>query len=72
MQNKFVSDSTPSRLKEAPLSEDPIQRAIDYGIDISLLEVNLSRSIEERLDHHDSALSFALKLREAGRVHYGR
>ncbi|MEM6883610.1 MAG: hypothetical protein AAF571_01165 [Verrucomicrobiota bacterium] len=67
-----MSDTKSSRVKETPLSDDPIQRAIDYGIDISLLEVNLSKTYEERVEQHDSALEFALLLREAGRIHHGQ
>jgi len=71
-QYRVMSDSSTSCVKEVPLSEDPIQRAINYGIDISLLEANLSKSVEERADQHDAALQLALELRKAGRIRYGR
>jgi hypothetical protein len=57
-----MPDSSTSRVKEVPLAEDPIQRAIDYGIDISLLEVNLSKTPIERVEQHDARLNEVLDL----------
>ena len=57
-----------SRVKEIPLSEDPIQRAIHYGIDISLLEVNLSKSYAQRAEDHDARLNEILDLRERAAI----
>ena len=42
-----------------------IQAAIDYGIDISLLEANLRLSVTERIRQHQIALNTAEKLRKA-------
>ena len=41
------------------------QRAEAYGIDVSLLEANLRRSVAERLRRHDAALCSMLALRAA-------
>lgn len=67
-----MPDSTTSRVKDMPLSKDPIQRAIDYGIDISLLQANLELSVAERAERHDAALQLALELRKAGQARYGQ
>ena len=47
---------------------DPIQAAIDYGIDVSMLADNLQRSVEERIKRHQIALNTAEKLRKAKRL----
>jgi hypothetical protein len=47
---------------------DPIQSAIDYGIDISMLIDNLKRSPAERIKRHQIALNTAQKLRKAKRL----
>ncbi len=44
---------------------DPIQIAMDYGIDVSLLTANISRSYIERIRQHQSALNTAEKLWKA-------
>jgi len=44
---------------------DPIQAAIDYGIDISMLKDNLKRTPAERIRRHQIALETAEKLRKA-------
>ena len=38
------------------------------GIDLSLIDVNLSLSVRERWQQHDDALSLALKLAAAGKA----
>jgi hypothetical protein len=38
---------------------DPIQTAMDYGIDVSLLIANISRNYTERIRQHQSALNTA-------------
>ena len=48
-----------------PKSADPIQAAIDYGIDISMLKDNLKRTPAERIRRHQIALETAEKLRKA-------
>jgi hypothetical protein len=47
---------------------EQIQAAIDYGIDISLLIQNVSRSYTERIIHHQIALNTVEKLRKARRL----
>jgi hypothetical protein len=47
---------------------DPIQAAIDYGIDVSMLADNLRRSVTERIRRHQIALGVATKLRKAKRL----
>ena len=42
-----------------------IQAAIDYGIDISLLEANLKLSVDERIRRHQIALNTMQKLQKA-------
>lgn len=54
-------DSKVPRLNEVP-PPDALQRARDYGIDLSLLEENLRLSPRERLEKHDLALQLALEL----------
>lgn len=46
---------------------DPIHAAIDYGIDITTLRDNLSRTPAERIRRHQIALNTAKKLRQARR-----
>lgn len=52
---------------QAALSE--AERA---GLDLSLVDSNLSLSIEDRLLRHDSALEFKLALRAAGEAMYAQ
>lgn len=47
---------------------DPIQAAIDYGIDVSMLRENLKRSPAERIRRHQIALEAFKALRKAKRV----
>ena len=62
MAAKTKKSKTPkSNSKLAP----EIQAAIDYGIDISLLEVNLKLSYTERARRHQAALNTYRKLRKA-------
>jgi len=46
---------------------DPIQAAIDYGIDVTVLRDNLGRTPAERIRRHQIALNTAKKLRQARR-----
>lgn len=41
------------------------QRAEEYGIDVSLIEINLQKTPYERILQHDRALNLALQLRHA-------
>lgn len=43
-----------------------LQRAVEEGIDISLLYERLSWSPTERIERHQRAIEFAERLREAG------
>ncbi len=47
---------------------DPIQAAIDDGIDVSMLVDNLRRSVAERIRRHQIAHDMAMKLRKAKRL----
>lgn len=38
------------------------QRALDYGLDLSLIEKNLSLSVEARIEAHEDALALVLQL----------
>jgi hypothetical protein len=55
-------------LQSTPSHIDPIQAAIDYGIDVSMLADNLQRSVTERIRRHQIALNTAEKLRKAKRL----
>ncbi len=44
--------------------KDGIQAAIDYGIDVSMLEENIKLSPAERIRRHQIALNTAEKLRK--------
>ena len=44
-----------------------MQKAVEEGVDISLLYERLSWSPTERIEKHQRALEFAERLREAGR-----
>jgi hypothetical protein len=46
---------------------DPIQAAIEYGIDVTTLYDNLRRTPAERIRRHQIALNTANKLRQARR-----
>jgi hypothetical protein len=45
--------------------EEAIRAAHAAGIDLTLLDENLSLSVKERWTRHDAALGFILKLQEA-------
>ncbi|HEV2148837.1 MAG TPA: hypothetical protein VGR37_15640 [Longimicrobiaceae bacterium] len=46
---------------------DPIQRALAYGIDISLLRSNLQRTVAERLNALDANAAFIRGIRRPPR-----
>lgn len=58
------------------MTEDDKAKAIAeaerVGFDLSLVDVNLRLSHEERLLHHAAALEFALELAAAGAAHYAQ
>jgi hypothetical protein len=45
---------------------DPIEVAQEAGFDISLLELNLSLTHDQRVEQHDAALALVLDLAAAG------
>ena len=51
----------------ASVPADPIQRAIWYGIDLTLLKENLRRTPTERLENHRRALDAVEAIRKAAR-----
>jgi hypothetical protein len=50
---------------------DALQRARDYGIDLSLLDDNLRLSPKQRMERHDEAVSEILYLQQHTSNHYG-
>src|SRR5262245_27141743 len=48
---------------------DPLERAVWYGIDLTLLKENLRRTPTERLERHKQALAAAEAIRKAAREH---
>jgi len=65
MERKAPNNKGPEH--ESPQT-DPVQAAIDYGIDVSSLRDNLQRSVTERIRRHQIALNTAEKLRKAKRL----
>ena len=65
--NSFMvgKSNTGTKHEDSPIEMDPIQAAIDYGIDVSMLVDNLQRSVTERIKRHRNALNTANKLRKA-------
>jgi len=51
----------------ASVPTDPIERAIWYGIDLTLLRENLRRTPTERLERHRHALEAVEAIRKAAR-----
>ncbi|MEE9293778.1 MAG: hypothetical protein V3W34_02275 [Phycisphaerae bacterium] len=47
------------------------QAAMDYGIDVSLLEHRLTLTPAERLARHQQALQLVRAMRQAGTAYYG-
>jgi hypothetical protein len=50
---------------------DTWQAAIDYGIDVSLLDYLLTLAPAERIARHEQALELVQAMRQAGIKHYG-
>ena len=50
------------------IQKDPIQAAVDSGIDVSALIDNAGRSCTERIKRHQIALNTAEKLRKAKKL----
>lgn len=56
--------SNPKRMSEP----DAIQRALEYGVDITLLTENLKRTPAERIENFQRWLAFAEEIRRAGEM----
>ena len=54
--------------KNAARQTDPVQAAIDYGIDVSMIVDNLRRSVTDRIKRHQIALDTVEKLQKAKRL----
>lgn len=50
---------------------DAWQVAIDYGVDVTMLEPTLRMTPAERLRRHEQALELVRSARQAGIRHYG-
>lgn len=50
--------------------ENPREKAREYGIDVSLIDYNLSLSYEKRLEQHQSALELMEEMEKASRKHH--
>lgn len=66
----FIIDGMTAKSKSRiPKSKYPeaaeIRAAVDYGIDVSMLVDNISRSYSERITRHQIALNTAEKLKGA-------
>ena len=59
-----MTGSTPKGTGEP----DAIQRAIEYGVDITLLQENLKRTPTERLENFQHWLALADEIRRAGEM----
>ena len=64
----MASGSNVEKHKSASEEKDPIQAAIDNGIDVSMLAANLRGSVTDRIRRHQIALNTAEKLRKAKRL----
>jgi len=65
----MVAKSNQNRKREtASHQADPIQAAIDDGIDVTMLIDNLQRSVTERIKRHQIALNTTEKLKKAKRL----
>lgn len=53
-------------------AEKVIAEAEQAGFDLSLMELSLALTPEERVLHHAAALRFAMDLRAAGEAHYAQ
>ena len=52
----------------ASVPTDPLQRAVWYGIDLTLLKENLRRTPTERLENHRRALRAVAELQRVARA----
>ncbi len=75
MVKKRKSHKKINKVKEAGSAykkRDAIQRAIEYGIDVTLLYENLSLTPTERMEKHKEFLKEIAELRKAGEKKYGK
>lgn len=54
------------------ISEDPIQSAIDFGIDVTLLYERKRLSPTKRMERHQQMLEFIEELKRVGERKYGK
>jgi hypothetical protein len=59
--------SEPDQLNDAPRPQSAWEAAAEAGIDMSLIELSLSLTPDERLRQHDCALRTLLMAESAGR-----
>ena len=52
------------KIKNKSVKKDPVQAAIDYGIDVPALIDNIGRSFSERIKRHQIALNTVEKLQK--------
>ena len=55
------------QIQADPEADNPIQEAIEYGIDVAQLRDNLALSVAERLRRHQITLNTVEMLRKARR-----
>jgi len=60
-----AKQNTSRETRSKSVEIDPVQAAVDYGIDVSALIDNAGRSCTERIKRHQIALNTAEKLRKA-------
>lgn len=65
---RMTRKSNNNKYRAESNQKDPIQAAIDEGIDVSMLKDNLQRSVTERIRRHQIALNTANKIRNAKRL----
>ena len=51
------------------MAEDSLRKAVEYGIDLTLLVERLELTANERVLRHQAALELMLELRRAGEEH---
>lgn len=73
--NEAVRKSASGGMSDSLITKSltALEKAVEEGVDISLLYERLSWSPTKRIERHQRALEFAERLREAGkRKHDGR
>lgn len=59
-------------MKKKTKRKNPIQAAIDFGIDVTLLYERLKMTPTERLEAHQRSLEFVEELQRAAKKKYGK